>query len=53
MVGSFSGDVGIFEGPIRSKAGRLVRYTWSRVTTPSPRWSKRFPEDGKTWGPTG
>ena len=51
VVGSFSGDVGIFEGPDTFE-GRpiLVRYTWSRVTTPSPRWEQAFSEDGgKTW----
>jgi hypothetical protein len=51
VVGSFSGDVGIFEGPDTFE-GRpiLVRYTWSRVTTASPRWEQAFSEDGgKTW----
>ena len=51
VVGSFSGDVGIFEGPDTFE-GRpiVVRYTWSRVNTPSPRWEQAFSEDGgKTW----
>jgi hypothetical protein len=51
VVGSFSGDVGIFEGdgtwdgrPIR------VRLTWSGVTTPTPRWEQAFSDDGgATW----
>jgi hypothetical protein len=51
VVGSFKGDVGSFEGedtfegrPIR------VRFTWSRVTTPTPRWEQAFSADGgKTW----
>jgi hypothetical protein len=51
VVGGFSGDVGLFEGtdtlggrPIR------VRFTWSRVTTPTPRWEQAFSEDGgETW----
>jgi len=51
VLGSFSGDVGVFEGddtfggrPIR------VRYIWSGVTTPTPRWEQAFSEDGgKTW----
>lgn len=51
VVGSFDGDVGVFEGadtfegrPIR------VRFTWSRVTTPTPRWEQAFSADGgKTW----
>ncbi|WP_371823598.1 hypothetical protein [Myxococcus sp. CA056] len=51
VVGSFTDDVGIFEGvdtfegqPIR------VRYTWSRVTTAKPRWEQAFSSDGgNTW----
>lgn len=53
VVGGFSGDTGVFEGadvfegrPIR------VRFTWSRVATPTPRWEQAFSEDGgKTWEP--
>ena len=47
VLGGFDGDVGIFEGddvfdgrPIR------VRFTWSRVTTPAPRWEQAFSADG-------
>jgi hypothetical protein len=51
VFGSFTGDQGLFEGtdafegrPIR------VRFLWSRVTTPTPRWEQAFSEDGgKTW----
>ena len=51
VVGGFSGDTGVFEGsdtfegrPIR------VRFTWSRVTSGSPRWEQAFSEDGgRTW----
>ena len=51
VLGGFDGDVGIFEGddvfdgrPIR------VRFTWSRVTTPAPRWEQAFSADGgETW----
>ena len=51
VVGSFDGEVGVFEGrdtfegrPIR------VRFTWSRVTTPRPRWEQAFSADeGRTW----
>jgi hypothetical protein len=51
VVGSFDGDVGTFEGsdvfegrPIR------VRFIWSRVSSPAPRWEQAFSEDGgKTW----
>ena len=51
VVGSFSGDVGTFEGtdtlegrPIR------VRFVWSGVTTSTPRWEQAFSDDGgETW----
>jgi hypothetical protein len=51
VLGSFDGDVGVFEGddtfdgrPIR------VRFTWSGVTTPTPRWEQAFSEDGgESW----
>jgi hypothetical protein len=51
VIGGFDGDVGIFEGddtfegrPIR------VRFTWSGVTTPTPRWEQAFSDDGgDTW----
>ena len=50
-MGSFDGDVGIFEGPDTFE-GRpiLVRYTWSGVTTAMPRWEQAFSDDdGETW----
>lgn len=51
VIGSFSGDTGLFEGedtfegrPIR------VRFLWSGVTTPTPRWEQAFSADGgETW----
>jgi len=51
VVGSFSGDVGIFEGPDTFEGRRiLVRFIWSGVTTPTPRWEQAFSEDGgETW----
>jgi hypothetical protein len=53
VVGSFEGDIGVFEGddtfdgkPIR------VRFVWSGVTTPTPRWEQAFSDDGgETWEP--
>ena len=49
VLGGFDGDVGVFEGddtldgrPIR------VRFVWSGVTTPKPRWEQAFSEDGGT-----
>lgn len=51
VVGRFDGGVGVFEGPDTFE-GRaiLVRYTWSGVTTPNPRWEQALSEDGgETW----
>ena len=51
VTGSFSGDVGIFEGA-DSVEGRpiRVRFTWTGVTTPTPRWEQAFSDDdGETW----
>jgi hypothetical protein len=51
VLGGFDGDSGVFEGddvldgrPIR------VRFTWSEITTPTPRWEQAFSDDGgDTW----
>ena len=51
VVGSFSGDTGVFEGddvfdgrPIK------VRFIWSGVRTSTPRWEQAFSDDGgETW----
>jgi hypothetical protein len=51
VIGSFSDGIGIFEGddtfdgrPIR------VRFVWSGVDGPTPRWEQAFSEDGgETW----
>jgi hypothetical protein len=51
VVGSFTGDTGIFHGA-DTYEGRpiLVRFTWSRTTSGSPRWEQAFSADvGKTW----
>ena len=51
VFGAFSGDVGVFEGDDLYK-GRpiLVRFTWSGITTPTPRWEQAFSDDGgRTW----
>jgi hypothetical protein len=51
VFGGFDGDVGVFEGA-DTFAGRpiLVRFTWSGITTPTPRWEQAFSEDdGRTW----
>jgi hypothetical protein len=53
VVGAISGDTGVFEGrDVFGGRPILVRFTWSRVTTPTPRWEQAFSEDeGHTWEP--
>ncbi len=51
MIGSFAGDVGVFECA-DTFDGRpiLVRYTWSQTSTLTPHWEQAFSEDGgETW----
>ncbi|MGH3023744.1 MAG: hypothetical protein ACRDNI_08830 [Gaiellaceae bacterium] len=51
VFGSFAGDVGVFEGK-DTYAGRPihVRFTWSGITTSTPRWEQAFSDDnGTTW----
>ena len=51
VIGGFSDDAGVFEGPDTFE-GRpiLVRFTWLRVTAPSPRWEQAFSDDGgESW----
>jgi hypothetical protein len=53
VFGAFSGDTGVFEGE-DVHDGRLVRvrFVWSGVTTPTPRWEQSFSADGgSTWEP--
>jgi hypothetical protein len=51
VIGSFSGDVGVFEGDDTHEGRPVrVRYTWSEVTSPTPHWEQAFSEDGgETW----
>jgi len=51
VFGTFSGDVGVFEGEdVHRGRPILVRFTWSGVTTPTPRWEQAFSDDGgRTW----
>jgi hypothetical protein len=51
VVGAFDGDRGTFEGEdVFDGRPILVRFIWSRVTTPTPRWEQAFSEDGgRTW----
>lgn len=51
VFGSFSGDEGVFEGT-DMYAGQpvVVRFTWSGVTTDTPRWEQAFSDDGgRSW----
>jgi hypothetical protein len=49
--GVFSGDVGLFHGEdVHRGRPVLVRFTWSGVTTETPRWEQAFSDDGgRTW----
>ena len=51
VVGRFDGDVGVFEGEdVFDGRPILVRFVWSRVTTPTPRWEQAFSADGgESW----
>ena len=51
VVGCFGGDLGVFHGEdVHRGRPVLVRFTWSRVTTESPRWEQAFSDDGgRTW----
>lgn len=51
VKGGFDGDVGVFEGEdVLNGRPILVRFTWSGVDTPSPRWEQAFSDDGgRTW----
>ena len=47
VFGTFSGDVGIFEGEdVWNGRPILVRFTWSGITTESARWEQAFSDDG-------
>jgi len=51
VVGGFSGDTGEFHGEDELAGRRIdVRFTWSGVTTATPRWEQAFSDDGgETW----
>lgn len=51
VYGSFAGERGSFQGA-DTLAGKpiLMRFDWSNVTTPTPRWEQSFSADGgKSW----
>ena len=47
VFGTFDGGIGVFDGE-DTFDGRpiLVRFVWSGVTTPTPRWEQAFSADG-------
>jgi hypothetical protein len=51
VVGCFEGALGVFRGEdVHRGRPVLVRFTWSRVTTETPRWEQAFSDDGgRTW----
>ena len=51
LLGEFDGDVGVFEGSDTFEERPIgLRFTWSGVTTPTPRWEQAFSDDaGRTW----
>jgi hypothetical protein len=51
VFGSFDGDVGVFQGAAAFQGRPIVmRFTWSEITTPAPRWEQAFSDDdGTTW----
>jgi hypothetical protein len=51
VFGTFTGSVGVFEGPdVFGGHPIVVRFTWSRVNTRTPRWEQAFsPDGGESW----
>ena len=51
VFGAFDGDTGLFEGDDTFRGASIkVRFVWSGVTTPTPRWEQGFSDDGgETW----
>jgi hypothetical protein len=51
VTGSFRDGVGVFEGEDTLDGRTIrVRFTWSGVDTPAPRWEQAFSDDdGETW----
>jgi hypothetical protein len=51
VIGSFSGDTGVFKGPDVFRGRPItVRFLWSRGTAGGPRWEQAFSADGgQSW----
>ena len=51
LFGLFADGIGVFEGEDTFQGRPIkVRFRWSGVTTPTPRWEQAFSDDGgETW----
>jgi hypothetical protein len=51
VYGTIAGDTGVFVGrDVFEGRPILVRFIWSGITTPTPRWEQAFSDDeGKSW----
>jgi hypothetical protein len=51
VIGSFADGIGLFEGHDTFEGRPIsVRFTWSGIATPEPRWEQAFSGDGgRTW----
>jgi hypothetical protein len=51
VIGSFADGIGLFEGSdVLNGRPILVRFAWSGIETPEPRWEQAFSADGgRTW----
>jgi hypothetical protein len=51
LVGSFDGNVGVFEGKDEFEGKPIIaRFTWTRIDADHLRWEQAFsPDAGKTW----
>ncbi len=51
VAGTFKDGVGVFEGPdVYQGIPITVRFVWSNINTPMPRWEQFFSTDnGQTW----
>jgi hypothetical protein len=51
VFGTFADDIGVFEGSdVFEGRPILVRFIWSGITTPTPRWEQAFSDDdGEMW----
>ena len=49
VFGTFADGVGVFQGEdVHRGRPILVRFTWTGISTPTPRWEQAFSDDGGT-----